>query len=311
MVLASLTIFIALVCAGLATDIGVILSVRSQLQSATDAAVLAGARGYITDEEKALEYASALFNSNKVQNHRVWLSQEELTFPSQNRITCEVTRPASLYFLRVVGLNSVNITVRASAMFGTLRNSDGFKPWAVPDVGWEFGDQVIIKTGAVDNSPLGSAQCWHYPICFPPINRGNPVTGSSAYLDNIISGSSSTVEVGDQLLIEPGNMVGPTQQGVSDIISQDPCAYWTTDGIEGSNFQGNSSPRICKLLLIDSNTLPEVGRTEVTVTRFGVFFIESMQGQNLIGRYMRIATTGEMTHDGNGDSDLFGVKLIE
>ena len=33
---------------------------------------------------------------------------------------------------------------------------------------------------------------------------------------------------GDLLLMEPGNMVGPTTQGIEDLIAQDPDAYWDT-----------------------------------------------------------------------------------
>jgi hypothetical protein len=106
-------------------------------------------------------------------------------------------------------------------------------------------------------------------------------------------------------------MVGPTQQGVTDIIAQDPGAYWDGTKVANSNYTGNSSPRICKILLVDSGLVPDVGRTQVTVTRLGVFFIEGMQGQDLIGRYIRIATTGELESGGGGGNDLYGVKLVQ
>jgi hypothetical protein len=298
--------FVFLCCAGMAIDLGSILSSRTQLQSAVDAAALAGARGLIRNNQTAISYAVATFGANKLQNRSLQLNPSEVSFPATNQVSVSVTRPVNLFFLQLIDLRRVNISAQATATCGTVRSTYGLKPWAVPDQQWQVGDRVVLKTGAHGHGgPTGS---WHYPVCFPPVNRGSPVRGADAYRDNIINGASCKVEIGDRLMVEPGNKQGPTRQGVNSVLSLDPNAYWAGDHVEGSSYPGDSSPRICKIALIDPNDDPGNGRGEVTVIRFGVFFLEGMDGQDVVGYYMRAATRGEM---GGGGSDLFAIKLSQ
>ncbi|MCR4438835.1 MAG: pilus assembly protein TadG-related protein [bacterium] len=298
----AVALFICLLVCGLAIDIGAILVARSQLQAAADAAALAGARGLINGQEAAIASAIQVFGRNKVQNRALSLAAEEVSFPGAGQVEVRVTRPVEIYFLQLVRANSVDVSARAVAAYGSARSVVGLKPWAVPDLHWLPGDAVVLKAG-----PQGEVPSWRYPVCFPPLNRGNPVTGAAAYQDAIVNGSSMAIEIGDELLLETGDMVGPTRQAVDQILALDPDAWLSPSGIQGSRYPGDSSPRICKIALLDPNSLPGPGRSSVTVVRFGVFFIEGMQGQSLIGRYMRAATIGEM---GGGGSDLFCVKLI-
>ncbi|MGQ9559631.1 MAG: pilus assembly protein TadG-related protein [Candidatus Oleimicrobiaceae bacterium] len=304
--LATAMMFVFLCCAGMAIDLGSILSSRTQLQSAVDAAALAGARGLIRNTETAISYAVVTFGANRLQNRSLQLAPGEVSFPAAHRVSVSVTRPVNLFFLQLAGLQRVNISAQATAMCGTVRSTYGLKPWAVPDQHWQVGDRVVLKTGS--HGQGGGTGSWHYPVCFPPINRGSPVRGANAYRNNIINGASCEVEIGDRLLVEPGNMQGPTSQGVNSLLSLDPNAYWDGDHVKGSAYPGDSSPRICKIAVIDPNDNPGNGRGEVTVVRFGVFFLEGMDGQNVVGYYMRAATRGDF---GGGGSDLFAVKLVE
>lgn len=321
--LAMLTIamFVMACCAGMAIDIGAIASFKSQLQVGIDAAALAGARGLITDNATAITEAIAVGNANRYQNRGLGLNPNEISFTGSTQVDVQATRTVNLYFLRLAGVNTATIVVSASAMMGELVGTNGLKPWAVPDENWNFGDPVMLKlpsngggngngNGGGGNGPPDDPASWHYPVCFPPVNKGNPQPGGNEYRNNIINGCDCTVEVGDVLMVEPGNMQGPTTQGVNTILAQDPNAYWD-GGVVNSSYSGFSSPRICKIAIIDPDQLPGNGRSEVTIARFGVFFIEGMQGQALIGRYMRAATIGEIARPGRGSgSDLYGVKLV-
>ncbi|MDZ7338025.1 MAG: pilus assembly protein TadG-related protein [candidate division KSB1 bacterium] len=298
----AVALFIALLVCGLAIDVGGILVARSQLQAAADAAALAGARGLLNGRESAITTAQHVFASNRMQNRQLWLGADEVLFPGLGQVEVSVTRSVQLFFLQVARMRSVDISARAVAALGTARKIVGMKPWAVPDLHWAPGDEVVLKAG-----PQGEVPSWRYPVCFPPLNKGTPITGAAAYQEAILNGSQVSIEIGDQLLVETGDMVGPTRQAVEQLLAMDPDAWLSESGIQGSRFPGDSSPRICKIALIDPNALPEPGRGTVTVVRFGVFFIEGMQGQSLVGRYMRAATIGEI---GGGGSDLFCVKLI-
>jgi hypothetical protein len=68
--------------------------------------------------------------------------------------------------------------------------------------------------------------------------------GGSDYRNNIGGCNSNIVAIGDNMTPETGNMVGPTQQGTSDLVAQDPNAYWDTycNCVRGSAF--TTSPRI-------------------------------------------------------------------
>ena len=54
---------------------------------------------------------------------------------------------------------------------------------------------------------------------------------------------------------EPGNMVGPTTQGIDDLIAQDPTAYWDEDTNSVDSPYGTGSPRIFPIPLYDTGVL--------------------------------------------------------
>ncbi len=200
---------------------------------------------------------------------------------------------------------TADITATAIAAFGSLSGTGDLKPWAIPDLEFTLGVQVVLKAGAL-GAP-GTEAGYFYPVDFPPQNQGTPIPGAQAYEENIINGSTMTIFIGDELLVEPGNMVGPTIQGINDIVALDPSAYWAGDHVAGSNFPDFTSPRICKIPFYDVNFPPDSGRNTVIVIRLGAFFLEGTQGRDVIGRFIRITTGGIW---GPGPSDLMGVKLV-
>ena len=70
------------------------------------------------------------------------------------------------------------------------------KPWAIPDLDYVLGEQVLLKAGHI-GAP-GSPSSYFYPVDFPPLNKGTPVPGASEYYDNIIDGSD--IRVGHQII---------------------------------------------------------------------------------------------------------------
>ncbi len=116
--------------------------------------------------------------------------------------------------------------------------------------------------------------------------------------------------IGDELMVEPGNMQGPTQQSVNYIIGLDPGAYWSGNQIRGSSYGEMASPRIIHLPLYDIDSPPDGGRSSVFVTGFAAFFLEGMQGKgDVIGVFMKNIAPGETGND--PISLLRGIKLVE
>jgi Flp pilus assembly protein TadG len=113
------------------------------------------------------------------------------------------------------------------------------------------------------------------------------VTGGSAYDWNIANCNTTVMGFGDLLLMEPGNMMGPTVSGMELRLALDPNAHWdrSTDRVV-SNI--SPSPRVVILPVYDPvyyDTGKRNGRTaDLKVANYIGFFIESMSGNNVYGR---------------------------
>ncbi|MBN2104601.1 pilus assembly protein [bacterium] len=309
---------IAMTCmigfAALSIDVSTLLTARNELQCATDAAALSGATGLLESYPESRIRAIATAGRNQCMNQCVDLTASDVTFPQTNQIMVQAQLPVTLNFSPVLGINSANISAIAVAELGTIVGTKGLKPWAVPDMNYEPGDIVCIKAGVL-GAP-GTEPSFFYPIDFPPMNRGIPESGACVYRENIIHTSSSYVSVGDILQVEPGNMVGPTQQGVNSLIGQDPDAYWdpgfgATGGVVNSSSgqDGSSlSPRVVIIPMYDPTLPPDSGRNNITVTRLGAFFVTGFQGKSLYGTFMTIWHHGTF---GGGSSMLKGVRLVQ
>lgn len=305
LVIVALAMIVIMGFSALAIDVGAMFTARNQLQAAVDAAALAGASGLLISQGEATNRAITFAGLNNCINQPVAITSADVTFPTPDRVQVQANRPLSLFFASVLGLNTANITAMAVAELGKVVSTGDLKPWAIPDLNYPLGVQVILKAGEL-GAP-GTSSGFFYPVDFPPLNKGNPVTGAQAYLENIMYGASEPVEIGDILLVEPGNMVGPTAAGVNYLIGQDPGAYWNGTEVTGSAFPGFSSPRIIKVPFYDPNFPPASGKNTVTVIRLGAFFLEDIQGRNVIGRFIEITTSGT---PGGGATTLRIPRLV-
>ncbi len=290
-----------------AIDVGYVLTANTQLQNAADAAALAGASGLIYSTNEATDRAIVFAGRNDCINTPVQISPANVTFPTATRIQVRVTRDLPTFFMQAFGIPQLSITRQASADAGTLQGTSGMRPWGVPKFNWQVGEAVVIKSGAV--GAVGTEPSYFYPIDFPPINRGTPETGASVYEDNIRYGTAHWVYIGDVLQVEPGNKTGPTSQGITDLLGLDPNAFWAGDHVESSLFVGMSSPRVVKIPLYDPAYPPDSGRNEITCIGLAAFFIEGMQGKNVIGRFVKMITHG--SYGSGGYSILYGVHLAQ
>ncbi len=335
----------------IAIDMSLIQLAKCQLQNAADAAAIAGAIAMaeaVGDQAAGTAGAITFAGYNTaVQDTEkpVVISAADVTFPEANRIRVRTHRteatgdPVSLYFLKVldpVVSNLGNVSAVASASIFPVSGSDCLKPWCFPDkwddtdndslydvgefydpdiTGYKIPDhlgvQIILK---LINSSASPRMGWFYAVNFAPINTGEPViTGANAYREWIWTCEPYMISIGDQLQIEPGNMIGPTGQGVRDLIDLDPNAYWdaSTGTVQGSDFP--TSPRIIKVATFDPSVGTESdasGRDYLTVVKIVVVFVESLQGKEVIGRFMRKLTDGEICTDCS-EGFLYRAVLVE
>ena len=262
----------------LAVDVGVVVTSRTQLQSAADSAALAAASklsvvNYDVVRSTAKEYG----NNNKVMNQSVVLQDSDIQiFDDPDaalrrvRVTAYRTgargNPINLLFAKIFGYSSVDMTASSMAGLIPVDGADGLRPWAIrdrclseddddptgcADYGYPvIGELVTMKYGAEDDR---TEPYWFGPVSTPPVWSGggvdgpnSPTPGANAYRDNVKFGTTEIpggwdgrVESGDVLRVESGNMAGPTEQGVNYLIGLDPLASW--DSVD-NQVTGSSYP---------------------------------------------------------------------
>lgn len=262
--------------------------------------------------------------------------------------------PVTMFLGRVFGWNTQDITAKGTAALFCSKSTKCLKPWSPPakftwndtcDADKKFngngqldaesacemesvevagytdsdvGTQITLKFG----DPSSTVTPGHYqPVDYPAANVGTPQTGAEQYRDNIAgcTGSNNTnVTVGDQLQVEPGNMVGPTRQGASELVALDPDAYWDADSnaVAGSSFGDvMSSPRVALIPFYDPR-LPQIsGRNTLTVYQLGAVFIEGVNGKgDVTGRFIKgvaIDPVRQPDCDPMTSYALYGAGLIQ
>jgi hypothetical protein len=105
---------------------------------------------------------------------------------------------------------------------------------------------------------------------------------------------------------EPGNMVGPTQQGMESLIAQDSAASWDPNANGGRGAPSGGcmqagtcaiSPRLVAIALFDVdawNLASSGGRTDIRVVKILGYWLERMQGSDVVGyitHYPLLATS--------------------
>jgi Flp pilus assembly protein TadG len=151
----------------------------------------------------------------------------------------------------------------------------------------DLGTRVVLKQGGPSSSL--SPGVFH-PIRLPRYDGGSQ--GGADYRENISTCTGLPVSIGDTLQSENGNMIGPTRQGVNDLIAQDPNAQWDS----GSDSVINScatatpscgtSPRVVPIPVFDTATYyttKRQGIPEFVVVNILGFFIDRMQGNDVVG----------------------------
>ncbi|MHC1789928.1 pilus assembly protein TadG-related protein [Solidesulfovibrio sp.] len=208
-----------------------------------------------------------------------------------------------------------------------LQNNGAFDPSSscelssVVVLGYDAGDigaQIVLKLGdSQDTVVPGHFQAVDYPA----VNRGDPESGAAVYRLNIAgctASNNSVVTGGDELAIEPGNMVGPTTQGLADLMATDPGASWDpgTNAIVGSAYADPmKSPRVALIPFYDPSRPQHSGRNSIYVHQLGAVFIETTTNKGeVVGRFIRGMAVEPKRTAGACDTDsvaLYGVGLVK
>ena len=162
------------------------------------------------------------------------------------------------------------------------------------------GDLGLEMVLHFDNGNNGTVPGQYQSIRLPPLNKGTPITGGDEYRENIERCNPVAIEKGDLLEVETGGKVGPTNQGMQELIAQDPNAEWddATQSVVNSDFA--VSPRIILIPIYDPRIPVESGHQSILqVVKVAAFFMEEMTGAAEVrGRFIKVRAPGAPCVDG-------------
>lgn len=322
LILFAATLGVVIGASALAVDYGRLVMYRWKLQAAVDAGALGGAQDLVRvpgetgpDYEAALGVAQAVGSSNTPAEYTI-------SFPYVQ--ACRVTGVVTLktFFASLVGIPSVTVSAEATARLLPVGAGKGIRPFGVeePLAGFDYGETYLLKLGPRDEDGDPETGYAHHGN-FHAVAIGG--TGANIYRNNIKFGSDAVVNVGDWIDSEPGNMSGPTDQGVDYILQQEIIEegvdyIMDQDHIAWEWYVNNpaalrESPRLITIPVI-GDWSGVYGRSLVEVVGFANFFLEGVGGSGqdcqVYGRFVE-KVVPDAAGGGTVDYGAYAVRLVE
>jgi Flp pilus assembly protein TadG len=339
----------------LAVDMGTILSSRTQIQRAADAAALAGAFSFTINQnssqpDTAIIHATAIAQSNKVMGDsiaagdiQVSVSLPDSATNTPAQVTVTITRTEPMLFAKVFNLTGITDKVTAVAEAGlTATSAYCVKPFFVPNTILSTKDpclaaaagEVLLsnnQTTSYAKSKFGTVQ-----VTLKPSDPSQALSsgdfyeididkgGGSAYSENISGCNSTQLICRHSYDVLTGSKMGPTTQGVKDLIGQPPNDTFVSVGqYKNSNGTFDTSPALVLAPITDLTAIPDfcpapvgtcsTGNCEqfpsgtnvsIEVTGFALVFLESATGGNVIGRVVNAFPCGAAPPSGSDVGSL-------
>jgi hypothetical protein len=203
------------VCA-LAVDVGSWYQQKQSLQAAADAAALAGASELPAGWGAAQTAATHSFSRNGKPSDAVTLSLSS-NLTANDSVTVTAHRSSPGYFIRLLGISSVDLNVSARATitsYTTFVSTGNVMPFAVMQGNYTLGTSYTIF-GDGSSSNNGSIS--------PDIKSGAGCAAASGASDlgDTIAGDdiACPLSVGDVVETKTGHSTGQVAQGLNDRMS--------------------------------------------------------------------------------------------
>ena len=174
----------------------------------------------------------------------------------------------------------------------------------------DLGDLMRFKV-ADPNDASEPGQFYPIDLCQGEDAKGCP--GADNYRWNIANCNPNFYGPTDWVKTENGNMIGPTKQGMGDLIDLDPNAYWDSDCmcVKGSAFGAGKSPRIGFIPLHDPRIPLDSGKMSIQIVKIIAVFFEQVEGRDVMARFIRVQAPGEQCPPGQqGAGYVFNLSLI-
>lgn len=278
-------------------DAGAIYESRRAFQTIADSAALAAVQELPENPsaavQAAIDYAGL---------HELILEPEDVEIGStytanDTAIVVAKNQSKKLFFGWIFGRSETPVGANATAVVGSPGEYFGTVPWGVAEDQWEPGSTYNLKV----DSPST-------PGNFQALALGG--TGSSNYENNIANGSSVPLIVGDWVLTETGNMVGPTSDGTQQRVynKEDYTMNSYLDLLNpvpgGYELARNDSQFVMCPIIAEFPT----GRDEVEIIGFAPFLITGISAGEVTGVFLNKAL---IQYEGEiAGVDNTGVRVI-
>ena len=368
LVTVALLLFVLLGFTALAIDIGSLLSDRTQIQQAADAAALSGAYTFtqVSDTVQpatAIAHATQTAINNQVMGDPITAAQVSVCVGTvaadgtctvdvtQRRVAVTIQRQQSTFFGRVFGATTFDVNTGARGVAEAEKGACGarcVKPFFIPntilstlganskacdacvtnpkqilvDSNGEttqfamdrYGTQVSVHAGNPATA-LGPGQ--FYAIDIPSSKFVNGCPGGDCYRTAIATCLTSVLVCQKFYSVKTGAMVGPTKQGINDLIGDPP----TDTYVNLQQYRWGSDSKIhqtSKALVIapiwdacnmpgfcPASKLPNSGtNVSLKIVGFALIFIQSVSGGGDVqARLVRVAGCAPGTPCGTGGGD--------
>jgi hypothetical protein len=172
------------------------------------------------------------------------------------------------------------------------------------------GTRLILRAGSGNNIEPTFYYSWSMP------GMPNGEIGGDWYRENIANCNTSVITVPSVATQEPGNLMGPTVQGLQELLDRDPSASWHDDATGGYYVSTmNPSPRVFPIPFYnpdDYDLGKKTGRNAtLNVTGFIGFFLESIQGNEVYGRIFPITGVSAATSPTPTAPLAYVIRLVQ
>jgi hypothetical protein len=192
----------------------------------------------------------------------------------------------------------------------------------------DFGRQISLKSPDPNAEYVpnpGTFLPWRLPVdedqeTCDTGGGGGQDAGAAVYRQNLCSCNDSQIELGAEYEIQTGNMVGPTAQGIDELTSEDPNAWWdptmndNRGGIQDSQYGGDgmTSPRVVRLAIFDPTEIEGSGMQTIRFNNFALMFIEDQQSLQdpILGRFLYYVSGEESAGPATGSLVRY-LRLVE
>jgi hypothetical protein len=259
------------------------------MQKAANAAVLSGAQE-LTYQQNVVE--NVVYSI--LEEHGERSSLEQLDVVMKDKVAVQLSEVVPLSFARLFGKTTATVKVKAAAALFNMGKADGVAPLGIDDkIPLVYGQEYNLK---VDNDLSDTGN-------FGILALGG--TGAKTYEDNLKNGYGSSIQIGDIIETQTGNVADKTREGVNYRITQ--CPYP----------EGETYHRDCTRIILvpvykpynpDSNQLKQI-----QVTGFAYFYIlkpMSAHETYIRGMFIERAGTGFAT-PGAVNKGAYSIRLIE